>query len=901
MSNKAWQHRWADAMTELLEQIRIEHLPAAADREDAPILDVGFQPTALVYAKYLQLYTKIEDIYDQMIHPQKRIFIRQVMEAIIVRVLELKEQLIFFNPRHRSRFVALDEILADLKMNPEDLDWKFPRYLTRDTERADWIEIRSRRIEHWQKHFGVDRKVDDLDDHSDQFHIPFTLDQAIRLIQRNERGRAGIQKATMIGNWRAEAMKRERLEAEGVDTLDATKKSVELLEVQREAATRIAATWKMMLAKRHVRRMREEEYVFLGMVLPSETPAVDHVVLSDEVRRERKQLQEDAEKGYEIGLAEELEWGHRNKGEDLRSEMLEERREWILEVRKQTGAFPVELEAFYTRFEVPDKVSVGVHVQEEVVVKGKKDEKKATPKKKGGDKKTSKKSSEPAELVETHDVGTSVVAQKLVEHLKEYADTWETRDESSNYEQHYDVELTRGKVFPVVEEEVQKAVDELIKEELANLKNMYEKAKKKKGKGKKGKKGKGKKEKKAKVKKWCAAVGTVTHREDCLPELVQEGLIRGIAPAHLNDFMGEFAYLGATMRLREPACPPPSAQMVKTLLVEHVCLPLASTTIRRQCNLTAKSILLYGPKGCGKSLLARIIATEVGATFIDISPKKIEGKYTQPKFGPALLVYKAFLVAQDNAPAVIYCDEIDEVFQAVKKGKKKGKATGGGESDGSPRSGEFVVTRGMIWMMSGEPASRIKKDFIAAIKQIKTGPESTDQDRIVFIGCLLLEIVLTNKLFFEGTSNPFGDAVDRKELIKAFDEKIWVSTPDFGTRMILWKSLMVPPHVTSSSCLNLTSLAHISEGYTTRSIKRVVDRVLSKRRLSRLEQRPLTLHEFIEPLSRCQYSWKEEYKKFKEFDYEASGDKARNLQMQEETRKMEAAALADEADKKKKK
>lgn len=42
--------------------------------------------------------------------------------------------------------------------------------------------------------------------------------------------------------------------------------------------------------------------------------------------------------------------------------MLEERREWILEVRKQTGAFPVELEAFYTRFEVPDKVSVGVHV-----------------------------------------------------------------------------------------------------------------------------------------------------------------------------------------------------------------------------------------------------------------------------------------------------------------------------------------------------------------------------------------------------------------------------------------------------------------------------------------------------------------------------------------------------------
>lgn len=70
-----------------------------------------------------------------------------------------------------------------------------------------------------------------------------------------------------ILSWKSLFVRRERLEAEGVDTLDATKKvmllhstmrglyyqlfqSVELLEVQREAATRIAATWKMMLAKR---------------------------------------------------------------------------------------------------------------------------------------------------------------------------------------------------------------------------------------------------------------------------------------------------------------------------------------------------------------------------------------------------------------------------------------------------------------------------------------------------------------------------------------------------------------------------------------------------------------------------------------------------------------------------
>ncbi|KAF4694745.1 hypothetical protein FOZ63_006035, partial [Perkinsus olseni] len=108
MSNKSWQHRWAGCMTELLEQIHVEHLPANT-RENGQALDIGFQPFALVYIKYLHICTNLEEIYDQMIHPQKRKFIRRVMESIILRVLELKEQLIFFNPRHKNRFIALDE------------------------------------------------------------------------------------------------------------------------------------------------------------------------------------------------------------------------------------------------------------------------------------------------------------------------------------------------------------------------------------------------------------------------------------------------------------------------------------------------------------------------------------------------------------------------------------------------------------------------------------------------------------------------------------------------------------------------------------------------------------------------------------------------------------------------
>ncbi|KAF4662820.1 hypothetical protein FOL47_006043 [Perkinsus chesapeaki] len=831
MSNKSWQHRWATCMTELLEQIQIEHLPAEGREGGVAAPEVGFQPVALLYVKYLNIYTNIEDVYDQMIHPQKRTFIRQVMESVIIRVLELKEQLIFFNPRHKNRFIPLDEVLADLKMSPSVLEWRFPRCFTTDKHLADWLEIRVKRIQHWQKTFNLSRALDDLDSHADPFH-----------------------KAIMIATWRREAQRQEEVVgesiemgifrkeqklAQGLDIEELEEDSEELLALQRAAASRIAASWKRKVAMRHFQRMKQDEYVFLGMAPPNDQPAVDSVALAEEVRRQRRQQQLEADNDYDRALKDELAWTRSAKGEDIRSEMLEERRQWMLEVRKQTGAFPAEFDAFYTRFDQPAEAA------EEAPAagggkKGKNDKKDAAGKK-GGNKKGDKGAAEP-EPVKTHDIGTSEVVQKLVELMKEYSSSWETRDESSNMHQRHDVNLTRSKVFPLVEKEIQDNVDELMRGELANLKNMYEKAKKKKE--KKGKKGKGKKEKKSKAKKWCAAVGMVAHREDCLPELVQDGIIKCIKPAHLKDFLGEFAFLGALQRVSEPMCPPPSAQMIKSMIVEHVCLPLASTSIRQRCSsLTAKSLLLFGPKGCGKSLLARIIATEVGATFIDISPKIIEGKYTQPKIGAALLIYKAFLAAQDNAPAAIYCDDIDQVFQAVKKGKKKGKAAPA--TEGAP-AGE-------------EPAS---------------------------------------------TSNPSGEGVDTKELLAAFDEKVWVPTPDFGTRVILWRSFMeskgVPPHIATSSDLNLTSLAHLSEGYTTRAIRQTVERVLTSRRIARLKHRPLTLHEFIEPLSRCECSWKEEYKKFQEFDYEASGDKARNLQMQEETKAMEASG-GDKGGAKKKK
>ena len=47
----------------------------------------------------------------------------------------------------------------------------------------------------------------------------------------------------------------------------------------------------------------------------------------------------------------------------------------------------------------------------------------------------------------------------------------------------------------------------------------------------------------------------------------------------------------------------------------------------------------------------------------------------------------------------------------------------------------------------------------------------------------------------------------------------------------------------------LSTLAHITEGYSAGSIKRTVDKVMSDFRVKNIQNRPLTLQEFIGPIS----------------------------------------------------
>jgi hypothetical protein len=83
---------------------------------------------ACLYIKYIDIYRKLEDCYDQIVHPQKRIFIKKVIESTMVRICEMKKDLVLFNPRKKMIYVHLDQLLFDLKYDPSILEIPVPSY-----------------------------------------------------------------------------------------------------------------------------------------------------------------------------------------------------------------------------------------------------------------------------------------------------------------------------------------------------------------------------------------------------------------------------------------------------------------------------------------------------------------------------------------------------------------------------------------------------------------------------------------------------------------------------------------------------------------------------------------------------------------------------------------------------
>jgi transitional endoplasmic reticulum ATPase len=102
---------------------------------------------------------------------------------------------------------------------------------------------------------------------------------------------------------------------------------------------------------------------------------------------------------------------------------------------------------------------------------------------------------------------------------------------------------------------------------------------------------------------------------------------------------------------------------------EMIELPLRHPTLFKTLGVKPpRGVLLYGPPGSGKTLIARAVANETGAFFFLINGPEIMSKMAGES---EKNLRNAFEEAEKNAPAIIFIDEIDSI--APKRDKSNGE------------------------------------------------------------------------------------------------------------------------------------------------------------------------------------------------------------------------------------
>ena len=106
-------------------------------------------------------------------------------------------------------------------------------------------------------------------------------------------------------------------------------------------------------------------------------------------------------------------------------------------------------------------------------------------------------------------------------------------------------------------------------------------------------------------------------------------------------------------------------EAVKKAVHKTIVLPFQRPDLyERYGRKAGGGVMLYGPPGCGKTLLARATAGECGVPFLNLRMEDV----LDPMFGVSeRLLHEAFTEARDRAPCVLFIDELDAIAFARRK------------------------------------------------------------------------------------------------------------------------------------------------------------------------------------------------------------------------------------------